>query len=38
LKGTPIIERPSQYELVPLAKLVDTIGEQLVNDLVAGVK
>ncbi len=36
-KDTPIVERPwSQH--VPLAEPIDTIGEQHVDDLIAGVK
>jgi hypothetical protein len=37
LKDTPIVERP-QSKHVPLAKLVDTISEQVVEDLAARVK
>ncbi len=38
LKDTPIVERLGQFEPIPLAKLIDTIGEQFANDLVVGVK
>jgi hypothetical protein len=37
LKDTPIVEGPG-FELIHLAKLVDTIGEQPVDDLVVGIK
>jgi hypothetical protein len=37
LKDTPIIEKP-KFQPIFLVELVDTIGEQLVDDLVAGVK
>jgi hypothetical protein len=33
-----LVARRLGYELVPLVKHVDTVGEQLVNDLIVGVK
>jgi hypothetical protein len=48
VKDTPIVERPRfeyvhvdelvEFKFVPLAKLVDTTNEKLVDDLVASVK
>jgi hypothetical protein len=37
LKSTHVVKRP-RLELDPLAKLVDTIGEQFVDDLATRVK
>jgi len=37
LKDTPVVESLG-FELVPLVELVNTIGEQLANDLTIGVK
>jgi hypothetical protein len=37
LKDTLIIEKP-KFQSIYLVELVDTIGEQLVDDLVASVK
>jgi len=37
LKDTPITKKP-ESQSVPLVELIDTIGEQYVDDLVVGVK